>query len=577
MTTVTTLTTTVYRKRPLLPIANWLCVAIWLAVVGVGSPGRGEPPTKIRFRDATPQSGIDFQHIDGSSGRHYLVETVASGMASFDYDLDGRIDIHFLNGAAIKGIEYSVPPINGTFRNRGDMTFADVSRACGLDDIGFSMGVTVGDYDNDGFPDVYLSNFGPNALYHNNGDGTFSKLDQPVLTCGSKVGSGVAMLDIEGDGDLDIYAAHYIQFDYDMRPPSIFRGRIVYGGPVLYPPEADSLLRNNGDGTFEDISQESGIGLLAEWGMGVVCLDFDVDGDTDIFVANDSTKNFLWENDGRGHFTDVALATGVAYNHRGEAQGSMGADVGDFNGDLLPDIHVTAFTKQLTLLYENMASGFFQDSTLRTGAGAGTFYLVNWGNAFGDFDNDGDKDLFIANGHIHDNMDDLDDTVSYKLRNQVFENSSGRKFTDVSRLCGDGLAVKESSRGIAADDFDNDGHIDIAVLNSRTMPTILYNESIDQGNWVLIDLVGVQSNRSAAGSRVVITCGAKSQMLEVHCGRSYQSHFGSRLHFGIGSTPNIDRIDVHWHSGEVETHTDVEANALLKIRQGQSILRFEGS
>ena len=555
-------------------------MAMLVALAVTQQLATAEPPTKIRFSDATASSGINFQHVDGSSGKHYLVETVASGMASFDYDLDGQIDVYFLNGSAIEGISYPMPPINEMYRNDGDMRFIDVSRKCGLDDIGFGMGVTVGDYDNDGFPDVYLSNFGPNALYHNNGDGTFSKVtDQPVLACGSKVGGGVCMLDIEGDGDLDIYAAHYIQFDYDMRPPSTFRGRVVYGGPVLYPPEADTLLRNNGDGSFDDISRESGIGLSAEWGMGTVCFDFDVDGDTDIMVANDSTKNFLWENDGQGRFVDIALAAGVAYDHRGDAQGSMGVDVADFNGDLLLDIHQTAFTKQLATLYENMGSGFFQDSTLRTGAGAGTFYLVNWGNAFGDFDNDGDKDLFMANGHIHDNMDDLDDTVSYKLLNQVFENLSGRRFVDVSRMCGDGLAVKESSRSIAADDFDDDGHIDVVVLNSRTKPTLVHNQSVDHGHWVLLDLIGIQSNRSAVGSRVVITCGGKSQVLEVHSGRSYQSHFGSRLHFGLGNAQKIDRIDVHWHGGQVETFIDIDidVDARWLLRQGRPIIRFEGS
>ena len=540
------------------------------------SCAHSEPPTLIRFGDATEQSGITFRHVDGSSGKHYLIEAVASGMVSFDYDLDGRIDLHFLNGAAIKGTSYPEPPINGTYRNQGDFRFADVSRASGLGDTGFGMGVAVGDYDNDGFPDVYLSNFGPNALYHNNGDGTFSPLaGQPVLACGNKVGGGASMLDIDSDGDLDIYAAHYIKFNYDVPPSPTFRGRIVYGGPMFYPPETDTLLRNNGDGSFDDISLESGIASEAEWGMGTICFDFDLDGDTDIMVANDSTKNFLWENDGRGHFKDVALATGVAYDYRGDAKGNMGVDVADFNGDLLPDIHVTAFTKQLVTLYENLGSGVYEDSTLRSGAGVKTFNMVNWGNAFADFDNDGDKDLFFANGHIHDNMDDLDDTVSYKLLNQVFENLAGRKFADVSRNCGPGLALKESSRSIAVDDFDSDGHLDIAILNSRTLPSILRNQSIDKGHWVFIELVGTRTNRSAVGSRVVIHCEKKSQMLEVHSGRSYQSHFGSRLHFGLADASKIDRIDVHWHGGAVESHTEVAANTRVLIRQGLPIVRLE--
>jgi len=549
-------------------------IAVAELLVCVSPFAVGDEPTSIRFRDFTQASQIDFKHSDGSGGNHYLIEAIASGLASFDYDLDGRVDIYFLNGAELKGTLYATPPLNALYRNQGDWSFVDVTRESGLGDAGFGLGVTVGDYNNDGFGDVYVSNYGPNVMYQNNGDGTFSMVsDQPALARGSKVGGGVTMLDIEGDGDLDIFAANYIQFDFDMRPPSVFRNQIVYGGPLLYPPEAGDLLLNQGDGTFSNISQEAGILADDQRGMGTICFDFDQDGDTDIFVANDSSKNTLWQNDGRGHFVDSAIVAGVAYDHRGDPKGNMGVDVADCVGDLKPDLFLTAYTKQLTTLYENLGGGFFMDTTLRRNAGANTFYPVNWGTGFADFDNDADKDLFIANGHIQDNMDEFDDTISYKILNQVLENRQRKKFVDVSKNCGDGLQIKQSSRGIAIDDLDGDGRLDVIVLNSREQPSILRNESKSMGSWVYLDLVGILCNRSAVGSRVVIVTGSRSQSLEVHSGRGYQSHFGSRLHFGLGDAARIDRIDIHWHGGSTETHRDLEVNALFLIKQGSQPLR----
>lgn len=521
----------------------------------------------IAFEDVSSQTGIDFAHADGSSGEHFLIEAVASGLASFDYDRDGRTDVYFLNGAALQGTQYRETPVNGLYRNLGDWRFSQVPPAKGAADPSYSLGVAIGDYDNDGFEDIFISNFGPNTLFRNNGDGTFSQVDAGGTTaCGDKTGGGASMVDIDADGNLDIYAASYIEFSYDV-PATVFRGRKTYGGPLLYPKEADNLLHNQGNGQFVDISQKSGIGKLKEWGMGTICFDFDLDGDADIFVANDSTQNFLWENDGNGSFEEVALIRGVAYDHRGDPQGSMGADVADINTDSLPDLFQTAYTMQLATLYANVGPGFFDDVTLRTGAGAGTLYPVNWGTGFADFDNDGDRDLFLANGHIHDNMDDLDDTVSYKIKNQIMQNQAG-KFVDVSAECGPGLRVEESSRGSVIDDFDLDGRPDVIVLNSRTSSTILHNQSPASGGWILLDLVGVACNRSAIGARVVVQAGKIRQTLEVHSGRGYQSHFGSRLHFGVGAASLIDRIEVHWPGGSSETFSQIAPNALLLLRQG---------
>jgi len=547
-------------------------LAITVAVTWPVATLTADEKSNLRFSDRTVASGIRFQHRDGSSGKHYLVETMAAGLASFDFDLDGSCDIYFINGAALRGTTYDAPPVNQLYQNQGDFAFRDVTEASGLGDVSFGMGCTIGDYDNDGFPDVYISNFGLNALYRNNGDGTFQLISNQAVERGDKLGSGCCMLDCDGDGLLDVYAANYTSDVYSVEVP-VFHGRIVYGGPLLYPKASDNLIRNLGDGNFADISQVSGVATEAEWGMGTICLDYDQDGDTDIFVANDSTQNLLWENDGTGKFSDVAVLGGVAYDHRGDPQGNMGVDSADFDGDLMLDLHVTTFTKQFTALFRRDHQGFY-DATRQVGTGVNTFYQVNWGTCFADFDNDADQDLFNANGHIHDNLDELDATVSYKMLNQVFENKWPKKFADVSNQCGDGLKILESSRGLVADDFDRDGLIDLVILNHRSLPSVLRNESLRAGNWICLDLVGTRCNRNAVGTRVVIQSAGKSQVLEVHSGRGYQSHFGSRLHFGLGKATKVEKIEVNWHVGEVETYTDLDVNQLYLLRQGASPMQL---
>lgn len=551
----------------------WLLHALLTAyLLATGWVAIAQEKTNIRLVDATGKSGVDFLHHDGSSGRHYLVETMAAGVGSFDYDNDGDCDLYFLNGAALTGTHYDRPPVNQLFQNLGEFKFCDVTEACGLGDGEFGMGVAIGDYDNDGFSDAYISNFGINKLYHNNGDGTFTQLNNELLGRGVRLGGGCCMLDYNNDGLLDIYATNYTDQVYEVPVPKFYE-RDVYGGPLLYPKAPDNLFLNLGDGNFEDVSHSSGIDAEVEWGMGTICLDFDQDGDTDIFVCNDSTRNFLWENDGNGKFSEIALSAGVAFDYRGDPQGNMGVDAADFDGDQLLDLHITTYTKQFTLLFRREQFGFF-DATRQSGAGVNTFYQVNWGTCFGDFDNDGDKDIFNANGHTHDNLDDLDDTVQYKTLNQVLENRWPKKFADVSAACGDGLQILESSRGLALDDFDLDGRLDLAILNHRAQASMLRNESVKPGNWVMLDLVGIDCNRSAVGSRVVIQAGGKSQVLEVHSGRSYQSHYGSRLHFGVGAAQKIDRMDVHWHRGQVETLTNLDVNAVHLIRQSLAPVRM---
>ncbi|UCE48116.1 MAG: VCBS repeat-containing protein, partial [Phycisphaerales bacterium] len=370
--------------------------------------------SSIVLRDVTGKTGITFRHTDGSSGQRYIMETVSAGLALFDYDGDGDIDIYFLNGAPLKGSKFKKPPENALYRNEGKWKFTDVTEQARVGDTGYGLGVAVGDYDNDGDPDIYVNNHGPNVLYRNNGDGTFTDITkQGGVANGSKVGAGACFLDSDKDGDLDLYVSNYLDFSYGKHVPVMQRGFPVYATPRYFLPLPDNLYRNNGDGTFTDISKSSGVGQHAGWGMGIVCADYDGDDDTDILIGNDVAENFLFRNDGTGRFDEVGLQAGVAYDLHGDQQGSMGVDCGDYDNDGLLDFYVTSYELQLATLYRNLGEGMFEDVTMLTGAGAGTLPHVTWGNSFVDFDNDGDRDIFVACGHLQDNVEQYDDTKAY--------------------------------------------------------------------------------------------------------------------------------------------------------------------
>ncbi len=528
----------------------------------------------IRLRDVTRQTGIAFRHTDGSSGRRYVVETVSAGLATFDYDLDGDIDVYFLNGAPLRGTsrpvsKVTLAPRNALYRNDGNWKFTDVTDRAGVGDSRFGLGVAVGDYDNDGDPDLYLNNYGPNVLYRNNGDGTFTDVAvEAGVANGHQVGAGACFLDIDSDGDLDLYVANYLDFRYDNHRAVRHQGHPVYAGPLDYRPLPDTLYRNNGDGTFTDVSQQSGVGAHAGTAMGIVCADYDDDGDTDVFVANDDMGNFLFQNDGTGKFQEVALMAGFAYDLAGSEQSSMGVECADYDNDGRLDFCVTSYQRELATLYRNLGGGLLQDVTRVTKAGAGSLPYVTWGNGLVDFDNDGDRDLFIAAGHLQDNVELFDDTTTYLERNIVLMNTGNGKFVNVSNQCGDGLAVKLSSRGAAFDDLDNDGDLDVVVLNSRGKPTLLRNDSPAGHHWVQIRLRGVKTNRGGVGARVKVAAGDLTQVDEVHSGRSYQSHYGTRLHFGLGKRDRIDRIEVRWAGGGIDVVENPPVDRLLTITEG---------
>jgi hypothetical protein len=500
------------------------------------------------------------------------METVSAGLALFDYDDDGYTDIYFLNGAPLKGSEGNAVPRNKLYRNEGGWRFTDVTEKTGVGDDGYGLGVAVGDYDNDGDQDIYLNNYGPNVLYRNNGNGTFTDVTkQAGVDNGSQVGAGACFLDMDKDGDLDLYVSNYLDFSYEKHVSKTTRGYPVYANPRFYLPLPDTLYRNNGNGTFTDVSKASGVGKYAGWGMGIVCGDYDNDGDTDIFIANDVAENFLFENDVTGKFEEVGLMTATAYDLHGDEQGSMGVDCGDYDNDGLLDFYVTSYEGQLATLYRNLGDSMFEDVTLISGAGAGTLPHVTWGNSFVDFDNNGFRDLFIACGHLQDNVEHYDDTTMYFARNILLMNKGDGKFVDISNNSGDGMKIKLSSRGAGFDDLDNDGDVDVVILNSRRESTILRNDSPSKGHWLQVRLRGVKTNRDGVGAHIKVVAGDLTLLEEVHSGRGYQSHYGMRLHFGLGNRERIDRIEVRWIGGRIDVFKDIAVDQLLMLTEGSSI------
>jgi hypothetical protein len=548
-------------------------IPVILAALCAFAHARSDCP--IVLSDVTRETGITFVHTDGGCGRRYIMETVTAGLALFDYDGDGNTDIYFLNGAPLKGTKSNVIPKNALYRNEGGWKFTDVTEKAGVGDTGYGLGVAVGDYDNDGDLDMYLNNYGPNVLYRNNGDGIFTDVTkQAGVDNGFQVGAGTCFLDIDKDGDLDLYVSNYLEFSYEKHVSTATSGFPVYANPRFYLPLPDTLYRNNGDGTFTDVSEASGVGKHAGWGMGIVCGDYDNDGDTDVFIGNDVGENFLFENDGTGRFEEVGLMTGTAYDMHGDEQGSMGVDCGDYDNDGLLDFYVTSYQRQLATLYRNLGDGVFEDATLLTGAGAGTLPYVTWGNSFVDFDNDGDRDIFIACGHLQDNVESYDGTSNYLTQNILQMNTGDGRFINVSDNSGDGMKVELSSRGAGFDDLDNDGDMDVVITNSRREPTILRNDSPGGGHWLQIKLRGTTTNRDGVGAHVKVAAGDLTLLDEVHSGRGYQSHYGTRLHFGLGDHDKADRIEVRWIGGDIDVFENVAADQLITLTEGSSTAAF---
>ena len=519
------------------------------------------------FHDATQEAGIGFVHVNGANGQKFVIETVGPGVGFFDYDGDGRLDIYLINGAAVPGTEYDPAPQNALYRNRGDGTFADVTEHTGVGDTGYGMGCAVGDYDNDGDLDLYVTNFGANVLYRNEGDGTFADVTGAAQVGDEGWGASAAFADIDRDGFVDLYVGNYHNF-------SIANHRVcaeggsglqLYCGPEAFDGIPDVLYRNEGDGTFADITVAAGLGSAEGKELGVVFGDVDLDGDPDLYLANDKTLNFLYLNDGTGHFAEEALLAGVAYNEDGDVEAGMGVDMGDYDNDGDPDLFVTNFQWETNTLYKNLGDGTFVDETFLAGLGKGTIAYLAWGTRFFDADNDGDRDLFIANGHLESDVEQYEN-ATFPQRNQLFLNTGDGRFEEYA-ADGGALALKRVSRGAAFGDYDDDGDIDVLVANVAASPTLMRNDGAG-GHWVRLRLAGRDSNRAGIGTRVEVASGGQVQTDEVRSGASFLSQSDLRLHFGLGTATSIERVVVYWPSGRVEEYANLGINQEHKLVEG---------
>ena len=524
------------------------------------------------FIDVTESAGITFEHTDGRSGKRLFNEFLGSGGGFFDYDADGDLDIYLVNGAIQIGNTQDKMPHNVLYRNNGDGTFTDATKKAGVGSTVYGTGATVGDYDNDGDLDLYVTNFGEDQLYRNNGDGTFTDVTKQANVDNQNWGTSSAFADIDNDGYLDLYIANYAVYDPRTDKQCKERGVHVYCGPHAYPAAHDTFYKNNGDGTFTDISNlYRPSDLIPQHGLGVTFGDYDGDGDLDLYVANDQDPNFLFQNNGKDKFLEVALISGVCYNDMGKEEAGMGTDFGDYNNDGKLDITVSNYQTETNTLYHNHDSDFFIDRTIASGIAEITHGYLGWGIKFFDYDNDGYQDIFVANGHLMDNISVLEKHVTYPQRNLLFRNLGDGTFTNVMSQK-DGLSLKKVSRGAAIGDYDNDGDLDILVTNCNQRPDLLQNAVGNRNNWVQIQVVGQKSNRSGIGAKIKIVTGTHVQYREVQSGGSYLSFHDLRAHFGVGKAEQIDLLEIRWPAGQIDQATHLSVNGRFLAVEGEKIV-----
>jgi enediyne biosynthesis protein E4 len=545
-------------------------VVILFCTIGTGADGL---PKRYRalhnFVEITRSAGIAFKHENGASPDKMMIETFGSGVAWLDYDNDGFLDLFFANGADIH--QGKASPGNSLFHNTGKGTFVDVTQTAGLaGNGGFSTGVAVGDYDNDGFLDIYLTGYGANALYRNNGNGTFTDLTAKAAVKGGGWSSSAGFFDYDRDGDLDLYVVRYL--DYDVKENTYCgyqkAGYRMYCDPRGFDGVADLLYRNNGAGTFTDVSKKAGIANPAGKGLGVAFGDFDNDGWPDIFVANDLVRNFLYRNNRDGTFADITYSAGVGYDPNGNPRAGMGTEFADFDGDGLLDIFVTNFSEELNALFRNRGDLTFEEVTEQAGLGS-AFLSLGFGTKLFDFDNDGDVDIFVTNGHVIDNVQLYNPRLSYQQTDLLYANEGG-SFRDVSAESGPPFRIKHVGRGAAIGDFENDGDLDVIVSNSGQPPMLMRNDGGNRNHWLAIKARGRESNSFGVGARVQVVAGGRTQIKEIYSAGSYLSSSDLRLYFGLGGERKIKRLEIQWPSGKMQTLTDVAADQLLSLDESQA-------
>ncbi|MGA9039810.1 MAG: CRTAC1 family protein [Terriglobales bacterium] len=549
-------------------LSSFVLLALATLALAAGSAG------PIRFEEIAVHSGLIFTTHSSPTPNKNQPETMVGGVGIIDYDNDGFPDIFLVNGAAIPSLQKDDPKFkNRLFHNNGDLTFTDVTDKAGVGGVGFGMGVAIGDYDNDGNPDIFVANVTGNQLLHNNGDGTFTDVTAKAgvggaMYKGKKMWSvAAAWLDYNNDGLLDLFVSNYVQWEVNHDPVCLAGKVRSYCNPTFYEPQPNTLYRNNGDGTFTDVSEETGVSKSLGKGMGVAVADFDGDGYPDIFVANDKSPNFLFHNIGGKRFEEIGTAAGVAYSNDGKAISGMGVDFRDVNNDGRPDIWYTALEKETFPLLINQGGGAFDDATVRSGVGWESMKMSGWSNGIFDLDNDGWKDLFVARGHVLDNSQEVL-SWPYPQPNSILRNLGNGKFEDVSAGAGADFQIPQVHRGAAFADFDNDGRMDVVVSVLNGQVELFHNVTQNSNHWILLQLHGTKSNRMGIGARIRLTEEDGSrQYNHVTTSVGYSSSSDSRVHFGLGKSKAAREIEVLWPSGIRQVLYDVQGDRVVSLQE----------
>jgi enediyne biosynthesis protein E4 len=562
---------------PPVALSTLLCVSISLLAQAPQQKENQLP----QLVDITDSTGIKFEHLS-SSDKKYIVESMAGGVALIDYDRDGLPDIYFTNAPTVDMALAGKKARSALYHNNGDGTFTDVTDKAGVGYPCFAMGAVVGDYNNDGWPDLLVTCLGGVVLYRNNGDGTFTDVTKQAGLNDSQFATGAAFGDYDGDGWVDLFVSHYVDFHLDDLPKfgssqtCQYHGLAVQCGPRGLKGAGDLLFHNDGDGTFTDVSKAAGVDdPHGYYGLGAVWSDFNDDGRLDLFVANDSTPNFLYRNDGKGHFTEVGFIAGTAVSQDGSEQAGMGIALGDYLHTGRLSVFVTHFSEEYAALFRNDGGMSFTDVSFQAGVATPTIPYVGWGTAFFDFDNDGWPDLFLVNGHVYPQVDTLDVGARYREPKLLFLNRHDGTFRNISDLVGPAIQIPQVSRGAAFGDLFNDGHIDIVVENLDGKPMILRNQGGNRNHWIGFELAGTRSNRLALNARVKAVAGGLVQVDEVRSGGSYLSQNDLRIHFGLGPSERVDRVEILWPSGKTETLNNLSADRFYAVKEGEGIVPRE--
>ncbi|MBM3279338.1 MAG: CRTAC1 family protein [Candidatus Handelsmanbacteria bacterium] len=543
-------------------------MAAFLLLASLLIPG---PARALRFVEVAAEAGIDFRYVNGASPQRYLPEAMGSGAALFDADGDGYLDLFIINGTYLDRDPGPDPPLDALYRNRGDGTFENTTAQAGVGDPSYGMGVAAADCDNDGDQDLYLTNFGPNRLYQNQGGGRFADLTGEAGVGDAGWGTGAAFADVDLDGDLDLYVANYLDFSLERNKVCLQAGVPAYCPPTAYPGVSGVYYRNEGEGRFSDQTRQAGLHTTAGRQLAPVFADYDLDGDPDLFVANDKTPNFLFQNQGPGRFTEVGMLAGVAFGNEGAAESAMGADWGDCDNDGRQDLALTTFQWVGLAMYHNDGEDFFTYASYETGVGPPSLPFLGMSANFLDADLDGWLDLFVANGHLDPNVKEYDSAASYAQRNLLFRNKGDGTFAEVGQSAGPGLQVERVSHGTAVGDYDNDGDLDLFVSDSDAPRcTLLRNEGETGNHFLVIELEGRSGNRDGVGAQVRVRAGGLSQVREVRANTGYLSSSDRRVHFGLGTQGRAEEVEIRWPGGGAQVMRDVPADQFLRVREGGS-------